>query len=105
MYVDDFVEDAVKLFKKYHSSEPINICSGELHSIKYIVNLIAELSKFSGDIVYNKDRPETISFKSISNEKISKIVNRQKYTNFNQGLKRTIGWIKDDITRNSKRKA
>ena len=100
VYIDDFIEDIVTLFENYDSCEPLNICSGELHSIKYIVDRIAEIIGFKGTIVYDKSKPETIAFKSISNDRINSIVGRQKYTPLNQGLSETIGWMRDDITRN-----
>jgi len=100
IYIDDFVEDAVKLFEEYDSWEPLNMCSGDLHSIRYIVDRIVEIVGFRGDVIYDLNKPETIAFKSISNERINTIVKRREYTQLNEGLSKTIGWMKNDLTRN-----
>jgi GDP-L-fucose synthase len=96
VYIDDFIRDIVGLMEVYNSPEPLNICSGELHSIKEIAEIIAEITGFKGDIVYNLDKPETISIKHISNEKIRQILNND-YLPLRDGLAKTIEWIKNDI--------
>jgi len=105
IYVDDFVQDIVELFTKYDSCEPLNMCSGELKSIREVVRTVADLCGFKGYTVYDKSKPETVAIKHISNEKINKIISRVKYTDFNQGLSRTIEWVKNEIASNSKHKA
>ena len=74
----------------------LNICSGELHSIKEIAEIIAEITGFEGDIVYNIDKPETIAIKHISNEKIRRIL-KNDYISLIDGLTKTIKWVKNEI--------
>ena len=97
VYIDDFIRDIVGLMEVYNSPEPLNICSGELHSIKEIAEIIAEITGFNGDIVYNLDKPETIAIKHISNEKIRQILGND-YISLREGLAKTIEWVKNDIT-------
>lgn len=96
VYIDDFIRDIVGLMKVYDSPEPLNICSGELHSIKEIADIIAELTGFKGEIVYNLDKPETISIKHVSNDKIRQILGND-YIQLRDGLAKTIEWVKNDI--------
>jgi nucleoside-diphosphate-sugar epimerase len=77
------------------------MCSGKLYSIREAVDIIADLCEFKDRIVYDIGRPETISSKHISNEKLLSVISRKRYTNFSQGLSKTIEWVKSEIARNA----
>jgi len=101
IYIDDFIQDIVELFEKYDSYEPVNVCSGETHSIAEVVDIIADICGFKGSIEYDISKPETIAYKSTSNEKLKSIIGRKEYTKLRDGLSKTIAWVKSDITRNA----
>lgn len=96
IYIDDFVRDAVELMEVYNSPEPLNICSGDLYSIKEVAEIIADITGSSAEIVYNHSKPETIAIKYISNKKIRQILNND-YIPLRVGLAKTTEWIKNEI--------
>ena len=67
MHVDDFAEATIFASKKYNSSKPINVGTGEEINIKDLALLIAKISGFKGKIILTKIiqmvQKENIEFK------------------------------------------
>ena len=57
LYVDDAARGIILAAEKYNSSEPVNLGAGFEISIKKLVDLIVKLTKFKGDIVWDKSSP------------------------------------------------
>ncbi|MCW4000704.1 MAG: hypothetical protein NWE93_10730 [Candidatus Bathyarchaeota archaeon] len=55
--MDDASEAIILAAEKYKNSEPVNIGTGSEITIKDLVNLVAELTGFKGEIIWNKDTP------------------------------------------------
>ena len=72
----------------------VNICSGEPLQLRYIVNLIAKLTNFKGNILWGAI-PAAFEDNLVvgSNEKLKSIGWSPKYT-LEEGLRSTIEWWK-----------
>jgi GDP-L-fucose synthase len=57
LHVDDLASACLHLMQHYDGAEPVNIGTGEDLSIRELAELIAELSGFRGDIIFNPSRP------------------------------------------------
>ena len=58
LHVDDLADACIFLMKEYHSSEIINVGTGQDLSIKDLALLISEVVGYNGEIFYNADKPE-----------------------------------------------
>ena len=91
-YVEDAAQAIVAAAKKYNKPEPINIGAGFEISIKELVNLLVELMKFSGKIVWDKTKPNGQPRRMLDTTKAKKEFKFIAKTKFKQGLAKTIKW-------------
>lgn len=98
MHVDDFAEATIFASKKYNSSKPINVGTGEEINIKDLALLIAKISEFKGKIVFNKNYPDGTKRKILNSNKIKKIGWRPRIK-LKDGIKKTIkNFINESIS-------
>lgn len=95
IYVMDFVEDLATVMALHSTPDPINICSGELISIRDVVRLIIKNTglSLSHDIKYTSTKHDAVPFRGISNQKFLALFGNKSYTKFETGLKETIQWF------------
>jgi UDP-glucuronate 4-epimerase len=98
-YIEDVVNILVELIKKNNLKkfDIFNICSNKPIKIKNIINVIKK--RFNSVEIINSKRNNAEVYKTHGdNSKILKIVNFNKFTNFNFALKETVNWyIKNQI--------
>ena len=58
LYVDDAARGILMASEKYNSSEPVNLGAGFEISIKDLVELIVKLTKFKGEVIWDKTKPD-----------------------------------------------
>jgi GDP-L-fucose synthase len=58
LYVDDAVEGIIAATEKYDKPAPVNIGSGKEITIKQLVDLIAKLAGFEGQIMWDTSKPD-----------------------------------------------
>ena len=95
VYAGDVADSLIYLCENYREIDPINICSGNQVSIKSVAMKLKKISKFKGQIVFNKNMPEGQSSRKFSTKKIKKIMKKKyfKFLNINDGLERTYEWF------------
>lgn len=98
LYVDDllqFVNQAVE--KQKSAFELVNVALGQNISIKQLVEKIVKASGKNIDIEFDTTKP-TIPTKVILNiDKAYQIFNWKPQTNLDDGIKKTIGWYKENV--------
>ena len=77
---------------KYNKIEPLNIGEGKGYTIKYIAELIKELTSFDGKIIWDKSKPNGVMKKILNTGKMKKVLKWQPNTNIKQGIKHTLEW-------------
>jgi GDP-L-fucose synthase len=92
LYVEDCAEAIVKATEEYDGPEPINIGSGMEISIKDLVGLIAELTDFHGNIVWDTTKPNGQPRRCLDVSRARKYFGFEAKTDFRIGLQRTIAW-------------
>ena len=73
IYVDDLSQALILIMKKYNSSEPINIGSGEEISIKELAFKIKKVVGFKGYVRFNKKKLEGVKRKLLDNRRVRKL--------------------------------
>ncbi|MGG3838357.1 GDP-L-fucose synthase [Paenibacillus thiaminolyticus] len=99
IYVDDAAEAIVLATEKYNGSEPINIGSGFEISIKNLVELIAKLTGYKGNIVWDSTKPDGQPRRCLDVSRAKKLLGFNASVDFEQGLKSTIEWYKNQMNK------
>jgi len=94
LYVEDAAEGILLATEKYDSPEPVNLGSGMEISIKDLVELIARLTGFNGRIVWDASKPNGQPRRRLDVDRAEKASGFRAGTTFEQGLKRTIDWYR-----------
>lgn len=81
------------LLEKYRGTEPVIVSNPHEYSIKDLVELIAELLEFKGNINWLTDKPDGQLKKPSSNAKLLSIIESYNFTPLREGLKETVNWF------------
>jgi dTDP-glucose 4,6-dehydratase len=98
-FVSDTANGIIQaLFSKKAIGETINLGSGKSHKIKNIVKSVSSILEKKVTITSNKDRlrPFDVNKLVCDNRKAKKILDWEPKITFDEGLKNTIGWIKEN---------
>lgn len=99
LYVDDAAEGIVLATEKYNKTEPVNLGSGFEISIRDLTHLIAELTGFSGEVVWDTEKPDGQPRRKLNTERAENEFGFTAKTDFRTGLRNTIDWyIKETET-------
>ena len=95
LHVEDTARGIVEVFES-DIQGAVNICSGKPVQLRYIVNKIAELTNFKGNILWGAI-PAAFGDEVVvgNNDKLKSIGWRPKYT-LDEGLQQTINWWKEN---------
>jgi len=91
-YVGDTAKAIVLASEKYNKPEPVNLGSGMEIKIKNLVELIAELTDYKGEIVWDKTKPDGQPRRCLDINRAKEEFGYVAATDFREGLKKTIDW-------------
>ncbi len=92
LYVDDAARAIVLATERYDKPEPVNVGSSEEISIEELVRLVAELTGFKGEIVWDRSKPDGQPRRKLNVERAWKEFGFRSTTPFRDGLAETIRW-------------
>jgi len=92
IYVDDFVSGALAAFEKSSGFDIFNIASGAQYTIGEAVDIIKELTEYTGAVTYNPSKPVTVARRVIDITKATEVLRFRATTPFRDGLQKTIEW-------------
>ncbi len=95
LYVEDAAEGICLAAERYDSSEPVNLGSGMEISIKDLVHTIKHMIGFTGEIIWDTTKPNGQPRRSLDTSRAEKHFGFRAKTSFEEGLRRTIEWYKD----------
>jgi len=96
LYVKDTVEAILLAAEKYDGSDPVNLGSSNEISIKDLTELIARLTGFSGEIRWDKSKPNGQPRRKLDTSRAKKEFGFEAKTTFKDGLHKTIAWYKEN---------
>jgi GDP-L-fucose synthase len=97
LYVEDAAEGILLATEKYNSSDPVNLGSDMEISIKDLVTLIARLTGFEGELIWDKTKPNGQPRRRLNVERANREFGFTARVNFDEGLRRTIEWYKTQM--------
>ncbi|HLK86797.1 MAG TPA: GDP-L-fucose synthase [Candidatus Binataceae bacterium] len=103
LYVEDCARGIVLAARHYNGAEPVNLGAGREITIRELVTLIARLTGFSGEIVWDPSKPDGQPRRCLDVSRAEREFNFRAATDFDEGLRRTIKWYLE--TRRSARQA
>lgn len=95
-YVEDAAEAIYLAALSYDKSDPVNIGTGSEISIKELTKLIAKLTGFSGQIVWDESKPDGQPKRMLDTSKALKEFGFSARTDITTGLVKTIDWYREN---------
>lgn len=95
IYVEDAAEGILLATEKYNQSEPVNIGSSFEISIKDLLETIARLIGFNGDIHWDTSKPNGQPRRKLDTSRAERYFDFKSQTTFEAGLAKTIEWYKN----------
>jgi len=92
LYVADAAEAIVLATEQYDGSDPVNIGSGQEISIRDLVQLIAQLTGFHGQVRWDVRQPNGQPRRRLDTSRAEQAFGFRATTDFREGLERTIAW-------------
>jgi GDP-L-fucose synthase len=92
LYVGDAAEGIVLAAEKYEGSEPVNLGSGFEISLRDLVQLIARLTGFEGQIAWDSSKPDGQPRRKLDTSRAEQEFGFRAKVSFDEGLKKTIEW-------------
>lgn len=96
LFVEDAAEGILLATERYNDIAPVNLGSGSEISIEQLVELIARLVGFDGDIVWDTTKPDGQPRRRLDTTKAERLFGFKAMTTLEEGLKRTIDWYRNN---------
>ena len=90
LYVDDAAEGIVLAAERYDGAEPVNLGVGQEVTIRQLVELIAEVTGFTGEIRWDPTKPDGQPRRALDTSRAREGFGFEARTSFRDGLSRTI---------------
>ena len=96
LYIDDLADSLVYLMNNYDDAQHINIGSGLEYSIKRLAEIVASVTEFSGDIIWDTTKPNGTPRRKLDTSKINSL-GWNATTSLEDGLKTTYDWFLNNV--------
>lgn len=96
LYVADCAEGVLRAAATYDESEPVNIGTGSEIQIRDLVQLIARLTRFEGEIRWQHDRPDGQPRRRLDVSRAFEKFGFRAQMQLEEGLRRTIEWYESN---------
>jgi GDP-L-fucose synthase len=94
LYVEDAARGLVLAAERYNGPEPFNLGSGQEIRIKDLAELIARLTGFEGELVWDTSKPNGQPRRALDTQRAAEYFGFQAETPLEEGLRRTIAWYR-----------
>ena len=94
LYVEDAAEGILLAAEKYNRSDPVNLGSGNEISIKDLVEMIARLTGYAGELVWDTSKPNGQPRRGLDTNRAKEYFGFEAKMTFEEGLKNTIEWFR-----------
>jgi GDP-L-fucose synthase len=97
LYVEDCAEALALASARYDGPEPVNLGTGAEISIRELAELIASLTGFEGEIVWNTSKPNGQPRRQLDTSRAADLFGFRASTPLLEGLERTIAWYRSVV--------
>ncbi len=99
LYVKDAAEGILDATERYDGPEPVNLGSGMEISIRDLVELIADLTGFEGEVEWDTSKPDGQPRRRLDTARARERFDWGASTEFEEGLRETIDWYEANCER------
>ena len=92
LYVTDCAAAIALAAEHYNDPEPVNLGAGHEITIRDLVHLIARLTGFTGQLVFNPDQPDGQPRRCLDTARAQQAFGFTASTPLEEGLRQTINW-------------
>jgi GDP-L-fucose synthase len=97
LYVQDCAEGILRAAKDYDESAPVNLGNGREVLIRELVEMIARLTGFDGEIRWQKSKPDGQPRRRLDVTRAFEKFGFRAQTPLEEGLRRTIDWYESQV--------
>src|ERR1700686_4661232 len=97
LYGEDCAEGIVKAAALFNEREPVNLGNGREVVIKDLVEMIARLTGFEGEIRWQSNKPDGQPRRQLDTRRAFERFGFQAQTSLEQGLRQTIDWYENSL--------
>jgi len=83
--------------ERYDLPELVNLSSGAETSIRELVDILTELTRFRGRLVWEADRPDGQRRRCFDVTKARRELDFQPQIDLREGLRLTVAWYKENM--------
>lgn len=98
LYVEDCAQGLVLSMENYDSPEPMNLGCGREITIRDLTTLVANLSGFGGQIIWDPTKPDGQPRRCLDVSRAGEQIGFLANTSLEDGLRRTIDWYVEQRT-------
>ena len=95
LYVDDAAEGILCAAEKMDEPVPINLGTNSEITIRDLVELIVRLTAFEGSVVWDASKPDGQPRRCLDVGRAERLIGWKAVVGFEEGLRRTIGWYRE----------
>jgi GDP-L-fucose synthase len=96
LYVEDAAAAIVEAMEIYEGPEPVNLGSGSEISIRDLVVLVCEFTKYGGKVIWDTSMPNGQPRRCLDVSRARELFGFSASTDFRDGLRRTIAWYQNN---------
>ena len=97
LYVEDCAEGILRAAAVYEESDPVNLGNGREVVIRDLVEIIARLTRFAGEIRWQADKPDGQPRRQLDTSRALERFGFRASTPLEEGLRRTIDWFEQRL--------
>jgi GDP-L-fucose synthase len=98
LYVEDCAEGICLATERYDKPEPVNLGSGQEISIRELAGIIAELTGFEGEFIWDSSQPDGQPRRCLDTNRAEQEFGFRARTPFRDGLKRMVAWYRTQLS-------
>ena len=92
LYVEDCARAILAAATGYEGPEPVNLGSGREIAIRDLAALIAQLTGFEGEILWDAEKPDGQPRRCLDTSRAKQLLGWEAKVPLEEGLRRTIAW-------------
>jgi GDP-L-fucose synthase len=95
LFVEDAADAIVLGAERYDGPEPVNLGTAHEITIRELVQLIAHLTRFQGEIRWDSSKPDGQPRRALDTSRADRLFGFVARMPFEEGLRRTIAWYEE----------
>jgi GDP-L-fucose synthase len=97
LYVYDAAEAIVLAAEHYNGIDPVNLGAGKEISIKELVDIIKEITQYTGTVTWDSSKPDGQPRRCLDTSKAETNFGFKSQTSFREGINKTIDWYYENF--------